>query len=197
MEESTPRKVTLFNASSPPNKVDRASPQWAGIKRAPVFKNTPMRKEAARRRQERYAELEQADYAAAIATDASAQTATPGGAVTPKVVVNTRPTTSRHIPRPSPENFHDYVVPSPKKDGSQKKTVLKVWNGGTLFVDDFGGGDNGNHTESGDSGVFDDVNNRNPVHQQPQQNAMPQGNMDVDTNVAELGRYLLVIALRS
>jgi len=178
-----------------------------------------MRKEAARRRQERYAELEQADYAAAIATDASAQTATPGGAVTPKVkyfaylffascvklcmilfaqvVVNTRPTTSRHIPRPSPENFHDYVVPSPKKDGSQKKTVLKVWNGGTLFVDDFGGGDNGNHTESGDSGVFDDVNNRNPVHQQPQQNAMPQGNMDVDTNVAELGRYLLVIALRS
>ena len=36
-----------------------------------------------------------------------------------------RPTTSRHVPNPSPDKFHDYVVPSPTKD---EPLASQVWD---------------------------------------------------------------------
>jgi hypothetical protein len=55
---TTPRKVKTFNADSPPNKVERASPQWKGITRAPILKTASSRKESSERRRERHESIE-------------------------------------------------------------------------------------------------------------------------------------------
>ena len=53
-----------------------------------------------------------------------------------------RPTTSRHVPNPTPDKFSDYIVPSPpnarKKSSGGRST--EMWENGDAVNDDGGGG---------------------------------------------------------
>jgi hypothetical protein len=97
----TPRKVYYFNKNDAPSEVEKATPQRGAF----FNENEPLKSAIKEDSMERIVEASENDpFQSPPLTD--------------------RPTTSRGKARPSPEEFFDYVVPSPDHDSNARK-VLK------------------------------------------------------------------------
>ena len=151
----TPRKEQTFLSSQPPNHVKKATPEREG-NQPPISLSTPQRVDTAAKRAEHLELMRRASIAATKATDSArvsaiaakrasedvrahaqkqareASAAAEATAVTAERLHSSaqgRPTTSRHIPNPTPEKFSDYIVPSPSNTEKRNKAQMpEVWN---------------------------------------------------------------------